>query len=61
MFDPLSPLGAKSNFAPLLPDAAFDRKMTIHPGGREIRFFYLGPGQRAGDTFVAFPHARLQG
>jgi cyclase len=45
----------------VLPDAAFDSKMTIHLGGREIRFFYLGPGQQAGDTFVAFPHARVQG
>jgi len=45
----------------VLPDATFDSKMTIHLGGREIRLFYLGPGQQAGDTFVAFPHARLQG
>jgi cyclase len=45
----------------VLPDAAFDSKMTIHLGGREIRFFYLGQGQQAGETFVAFPHARLQG
>jgi cyclase len=43
----------------VLPDATFDSKMTIHLGGREIRLFYLGPGQQAGDTFVAFPHARL--
>ncbi len=43
----------------VLPDVTFDSKMTIRLGGREVRLFYLGPGQQAGDTFVAFPHARL--
>jgi glyoxylase-like metal-dependent hydrolase (beta-lactamase superfamily II) len=43
----------------VLPDVTFDSKMTIHLGGREIRLFYLGPGQQVGDTFVQFPHARL--
>jgi cyclase len=43
----------------ILPDATFDSRMTIRLGGREVRLFYLGPGQQAGDTFVAFPHARL--
>jgi cyclase len=43
----------------VLPDVTFDSEMTIRLGGREIRLFYLGPGQQAGDTFVAFPHARL--
>lgn len=43
----------------VLPDVTFDGKLTIRLGGREIRLFYLGPGQQAGDTFVAFPHARL--
>src|SRR5262252_6764342 len=43
----------------VLPDATFDGEMTINLGGREIRLFYLGPGQQAGDTFVAFPHARM--
>ena len=43
----------------VLPDVTFDSKMTIRPGGREVRLFYLGPGQQAGDTFVQFPHARL--
>jgi cyclase len=43
----------------VLPDVTFDSKMTIRLGGREIRLFYLGPGQQAGDTFVQFPHARL--
>lgn len=43
----------------VLPDVTFDSKMTIVLGGREVRLFYLGPGQQAGDTFVAFPHARL--
>ena len=43
----------------ILPDATFDSKMTIHLGGRQISLFYLGPGQQAGDTFVAFPHARV--
>jgi len=40
------------------PDVTFDTTMTIHLGGREIRLFYLGPGQQDGDTFVLFPHAR---
>jgi hypothetical protein len=40
-------------------DVYFDSRMTIRLGGREIRLFYLGPGQQAGDTFVHFPHARL--
>jgi cyclase len=43
----------------VLPDVTFGDKMTIRLGGREIRLFYLGPGQQAGDTFVAFPHARV--
>ena len=43
----------------VLPDVTFDSKMTIRLGGREVRLFYLGPGQQAGDTFVQFPHARL--
>jgi glyoxylase-like metal-dependent hydrolase (beta-lactamase superfamily II) len=43
----------------VLPDVTFDSKLTIRLGGREIRLFYLGPGQQSGDTFVAFPHARL--
>jgi cyclase len=42
----------------VLPDVTFDNRMTIRLGGREVRLFYLGPGQQAGDTFVAFPHAR---
>ncbi len=42
----------------VLPDVTFDSRMTIRLGGREVRLFYLGPGQQAGDTFVAFPHAR---
>ena len=40
------------------PDVTFDSNMTIKLGGREVRLMYLGPGQQAGDTFVAFPHAR---
>jgi glyoxylase-like metal-dependent hydrolase (beta-lactamase superfamily II) len=40
-------------------DVTFDSKMTIRLGGREIRLFYLGPGQNVGDAFVEFPHARL--
>jgi cyclase len=41
------------------PDVTFDSRMTTRLGGREIRVFYLGPGQLAGDTFVHFPHAGL--
>ena len=40
------------------PDVTFNDRMIIRLGGREVRLFYLGPGQQAGDTFVAFPHAR---
>ena len=43
----------------VLPDVTFDDRMTIRLGGRDVRLFYLGPGQQAGDTFVAFPHARV--
>jgi glyoxylase-like metal-dependent hydrolase (beta-lactamase superfamily II) len=43
----------------VLPEVTFDSAMTIHLGGREVRLFYLGPGQQAGDTFVYFPHARV--
>jgi glyoxylase-like metal-dependent hydrolase (beta-lactamase superfamily II) len=43
----------------VLPDVTFGDRMTIRLGGREIRLFYLGPGQQAGDTFVAFPDARV--
>jgi cyclase len=42
----------------VLPDVTFDTTMTIKLGGREVRLMYLGPGQQAGDTFVAIPHAR---
>jgi len=42
----------------ILPDVTFDKAMTIHLGGREVRLFYLGPGQQDGDAFVLFPHAR---
>ena len=42
----------------VLPDVTFDKSMTIHLGGREVRLLYLGPGQQDGDTFVLFPHAR---
>jgi cyclase len=42
----------------ILPDVTFDTEMTIYLGGREIRLFYLGPGQQAGDTFVQFPQER---
>jgi glyoxylase-like metal-dependent hydrolase (beta-lactamase superfamily II) len=43
----------------ILPDVTFDSEMTIRLGGRDVRLFYLGPGQQAGDTFVEFPHAHL--
>jgi glyoxylase-like metal-dependent hydrolase (beta-lactamase superfamily II) len=43
----------------ILPDVTFDTEMTIHLGGREIRLFYLGPGQQPGDTFVLFPQERI--
>jgi cyclase len=42
----------------VLPDVTFNDRMTIRLGGRDVGLFYLGPGQQAGDTFVAFPHAR---
>ena len=42
----------------VLPDVTFDSNMTIKLGGREVRLMYFRPGQQAGDTFVAFPHAR---
>jgi len=42
----------------ILPDVTFDKSITIHLGGREVRLLYLGPGQQDGDTFVLFPHAR---
>jgi cyclase len=43
----------------ILPDVTFDHEMTIHLGGREVRLFYLGPGQQPGDTFVLFPQERV--
>ena len=42
----------------VLPDLTFDSEITIRLGGREVRVFYLGPGQNPGDTFVLFPHDR---
>jgi glyoxylase-like metal-dependent hydrolase (beta-lactamase superfamily II) len=39
----------------ILPDITFDAEMTLYLGGREVRLFYLGPGQQPGDTFVLFP------
>jgi cyclase len=43
----------------VLPDVTFDSKMSLRLGGREVRLFYLGPGQQAGDTFVLFPDAHV--
>ncbi len=43
----------------IVPDVTFDSEMTIRLAGRDVRLFYLGPGQQAGDTFVEFPHAHL--
>jgi cyclase len=43
----------------VMPDVTFDSQMIIRLGGREVRLSYYGPGQQAGDTFVAFPHARM--
>lgn len=43
----------------VLPDVTFNSEMTIRLGGREVRLIYLGPGQQAGDTFIAIPHARV--
>jgi len=43
----------------ILPDITFDKEMTIYLGGREIRLFYLGPGQQPGDTFILFPQERV--
>ena len=43
----------------ILPDVTFDKEMTIYLGGREVRLFYLGPGQQDGDTFVLFPQERV--
>jgi cyclase len=42
----------------VLPDVTFDSEITIRLGGKDIRVFYLGPGQNPGDTFVLFPHDR---
>lgn len=42
----------------VLPDLTFERDITIRLGGREVRVFYLGPGQNPGDTFVLFPRDR---
>src|SRR5215213_2695921 len=41
------------------PDVTFEHDLTIRLGGREVKLFYLGPGQQPGDTFVMFPHARM--
>jgi len=44
---------------PVAPDVTYDSEMTIRLGGRDVRLFYIGSGQQAGDTFVQFPHAGL--
>jgi glyoxylase-like metal-dependent hydrolase (beta-lactamase superfamily II) len=43
----------------VLPDVAYDSRMTITLGGRTIEILYLGPGQNPGDTFVYFPKERV--
>lgn len=43
----------------ILPDITFENQMTIYLGGREVRLFYLGPGQQPGDTFILFPQQRV--
>ena len=43
----------------ILPDITFENQMTIYLDGREVRLFYLGPGQQPGDTFILFPQQRV--
>jgi cyclase len=42
----------------VLPDLTFENEITIRLGGKEIRVFYLGPGQNPGDAFILFAHDR---
>jgi cyclase len=36
-------------------DITFDRQLTLHVGGREIRLLHFGPGHTAGDIIVYLP------
>ncbi|HET7160184.1 MAG TPA: MBL fold metallo-hydrolase, partial [Burkholderiales bacterium] len=35
----------------VLPEVAFDSKMTLNLGGRTVELIYIGAGQNPGDTF----------
>ena len=41
------------------PRVTFDRSLTIHLGKREVRVFFLGAGNTAGDTAVYVPDGRV--
>ena len=43
----------------VLPDATFDREMTVHLGAREVRIAFLGAGNTAGDAVVWVPDAKV--
>src|SRR5690606_455663 len=41
-----------------LPNITFDKTITLHLGGKEVRAYYFGRGHTSGDAIVYFPAER---
>jgi len=41
-----------------LPNITFDREITVHLGGKEVRARYFGRGHTSGDAIVYFPELK---
>jgi cyclase len=51
-------LGSRFDFTgirPVLPSRTFDRELTLHVGGKEVRLFELGPAHTRGDVVAFVP------
>lgn len=51
-------LGSRFDFTgirPVLPSRTFDRELTLHVGGKEVRLYELGPAHTRGDIVVLVP------
>jgi cyclase len=47
-----------SNITPVLPSRTFDRSLSLHVGGKEVRLFELGPAHTRGDIVAFVPSDR---
>jgi cyclase len=42
-----------------LPNVTFDKELTVHLGGKEVRARYFGRGHTNGDAFIYFPELKV--